>query len=105
MEHHGVVEGQPAGPVVDESVRVEVGDAVGQNGDPRLDPAKPEMVLLAMDGGNSIPPDELGGCNGGTWTGSPDMQVVGAVFINLASRRGYTLIIVFLTGLTGFAGF
>ena len=41
---------------------------------------EPEMILLAMEGGETLPQSELGACVDGRWTGDPAMQVVGAVY-------------------------
>lgn len=43
-------------------------------------PDEPEMVLLAMDGGETVPQSQIGQCVDGAWTGDPAMQVVGAVY-------------------------
>ena len=42
---------------------------------------EPEMILLAMEGGESLRQSELGECVDGRWTGDSAMQVVGAVYM------------------------
>ena len=46
-----------------------------------FDPARPEMLLFAMDGGEKLKKDEIGRCVDGAWTGDPRQQVVGAAFV------------------------
>ncbi|NNE73952.1 MAG: hypothetical protein HKN26_09825 [Acidimicrobiales bacterium] len=45
-----------------------------------FDPAKPQMVLYARDGGELLTQAEQGDCVGGEWTGDPGYESVGAVF-------------------------
>jgi plastocyanin len=52
----------------------------GANG---FDPARPQMVLFAKDGGLGLGTGDIGNCVGGEWTGEEGYVPVGAVF-NLA---------------------
>ncbi|NNE73131.1 MAG: hypothetical protein HKN26_05660 [Acidimicrobiales bacterium] len=47
-----------------------------------FDPAQPEMLLFAKEGGELIPRAEQGTCtDDGRWTGDPGYQVVGAAYL------------------------
>ena len=42
---------------------------------------KPEIILLASDGGEGLRQSEIGDCVDGKWTGDPSAQVVGAAYM------------------------
>lgn len=52
-----------------------------------FDPARPQMVLYAKDGGEQLTREELGDCVDGEWTGGPGYESVGAVFTLLLSEE------------------
>ncbi len=45
-----------------------------------FDPARPEMVLFAKDGGYTLTQSEIGSCVGDRWEGATGFEPVGAVF-------------------------
>ncbi len=46
-----------------------------------FDPARPEMLPFAMEGGEKLGKDEIGRCVDGAWTGDPRQRIVGAAFV------------------------
>ena len=48
-----------------------------------FDPANPEMLLFAKDGGEALPSDEIGDCEDGRWVGLDGFESVGAAFLQL----------------------
>ncbi|MCB0995658.1 MAG: hypothetical protein KDB21_11240 [Acidimicrobiales bacterium] len=46
-----------------------------------FDPAHPEILLLAHEGGEALLQSEIGECVDGSWTGDPAFEVVGAAFM------------------------
>ncbi len=42
---------------------------------------EPAIVLMAIEGGETLPRSEVGDCVDGRWTGDPDYQVVGAAYL------------------------
>lgn len=48
-----------------------------------FDPANPEMLLFAKDGGETLPSSEIGNCEDGAWVGQDGFEVVGSAFLQL----------------------
>jgi len=49
--------------------------------DGKFDVTKPEVLLVGMEGGETIPEEKAGNCVDGKWTGDRRMEVVGAAFL------------------------
>jgi plastocyanin len=57
-------------------------------GDGLFDLTKPEMLLIGVEGGETLTMQEVGDCVDGRWTGDSRMEVVGAAFVLPTDKVG-----------------